>query len=172
MERFGEPIMLVQFLSPSPKAGVREHVSRETAAALISAGFASEVPKDDPLNQSRCNAHPPAGWAVVRGGQFGEKVWMRYDDGSGGYQLFDKVPPPQRVWCFDPVSDVEGHHEFKQVVHIPQPILAEFQRLGGGQPVDHEAAGIVYREKLARQQYAQDSQNRTADVRRFMGKAQ
>jgi hypothetical protein len=35
--------MLVEFCSPSPKQGTREHVSREVATALIVAGFAKEI---------------------------------------------------------------------------------------------------------------------------------
>lgn len=164
--------MEIEFIY-GPRTSIREHVNREVGAALIAGGFAVEISKVDAnteLERAR-NAHPPAGWSIVRGGPFAEKIWMRHDDGHGQFQLFDKLPAPQRVWIFDPEKDSEGHYELRQMVDIPQQVLAEFQRLGG-QPVDYEAAGIAYREKLARQQYAQDSQNRTADVRRFMGKAQ
>jgi hypothetical protein len=35
--------MLIEYTPPSPRAGVQEHVSQTTAAALIAAGFAREV---------------------------------------------------------------------------------------------------------------------------------
>jgi len=35
--------MFVEFLAPSPKAGIQEHVAREVGASLIVAGFAKEV---------------------------------------------------------------------------------------------------------------------------------
>lgn len=35
--------MFIEYVQPSPRAGVQEHVSQTTAAALIAAGFAKEV---------------------------------------------------------------------------------------------------------------------------------
>lgn len=36
--------MYIEFLAPSPKAGQKEHVSIPTGTALITAGFAHEIP--------------------------------------------------------------------------------------------------------------------------------
>jgi len=35
--------MYIEYVSPSPKAGIKEHVSREVAAAIVAAGLAKEV---------------------------------------------------------------------------------------------------------------------------------
>lgn len=159
--------MLVQFLSPSPNAGTQKHLSRESAEGLIAAGIAREVPKEDPLNRSRCNAHPQAGHRIVRGGRYGEKVFIRYDDGFGGYQLFDQPPVPQRVWVFDPEKDTEeGHYELRQVVHVPPEVLVEFERLGGSpaNPFADDDKGIIARERREKAKYEAEKQGKLANT--------
>lgn len=140
--------MYIEFLAPSPKAGQKEHQSREVAAALIAAGFAKPVEGyKEPVDPVALAAHtippaPPRGWVLshMAYGDEPQKLVIVFHDGFGGKQVYDNVPGPRRQW--------NGVKEGYEMVpsDCPQEIVVQFLQLSGR---EKEAAKI--REEAARE---------------------
>ena len=116
--------MLIEFLAPSPKAGIKEHQSREVAAALIAAGFAQPVPPEPPAPPA-----PPT-WDVIRHGEYDQLVVVRK---CGGSVVYFDGPPDRTKWP-----------------DCPEDIAKKFSELKrpGEQPAGLMFAGSNWREKL------------------------
>jgi hypothetical protein len=102
--------MFIEYLPPSPKAGIKEHQSRETAAALIAAGFAQPVPLTDSekLEIAKNSGHTivphysvPV-WSV--GAPYGALLVVRR---FGTETTYFKVPPDRKQWpdCPESISE-------------------------------------------------------------------
>lgn len=156
--------MMLRILTPSPKANTTIHASREIGGVLINLGFAEEIaqPKPDPIEGSRTGAAKPRGWSIVHGGQNGDKLLLRFDDGQGEFVLLERKPAPLRTYVPPKAGEEDGHYEMRVSLEIPDNVWAEFLRQGGG-PRDVLAEsdrGSFYRDRINQQQYAQDEQNR------------
>jgi hypothetical protein len=127
--------MFVEFCHPSPKAGIKEHVAREVAAALLASGLAREVvltPEqklamrfgNDPFAPAKPT--PPPTWFVYRTAEFGDLVISR-KQADGSTAIFNSPP-----------SD------------CPADVAKKFSemQLPGDQPVLPPFAGTGWREKL------------------------
>jgi hypothetical protein len=137
--------MLIEFLPPSPKAGIQEHVSRETAAALFAAGFAKAVQMRDedriPSKDDVIPPKPPRGWEAGFFMWGAEKVLsIIFHDGQGGKMVYDGPPAPSRRW-----SAAEQRHVMVPA-DCPAEVIAQFHTLAGN---EKEAAAA--REKAERE---------------------
>lgn len=135
----------IQYLPPSPKAGVQEHVSRETAAALIAAGFAQPVPgykepvvpdKDDVI----VHVDGPVGWsACMYRSPYGADPLpvIVHRDSHGGKTIYNGPPPAKRQWSAEKQAYV------MEPSSCPASVVAEFHRIAGNEreaKVAHECA--------------------------------
>jgi hypothetical protein len=118
--------MFVEYLNPSPKAGIREHVSREVAAALIAAGFARAAKMSDEDLQAASIA---AGNPQVP--FYHEPVWSFKDLLNGSFVVVRKIHTETLFYATPPAD-------------APAFVLEEFARRKA-------AAGNV--EWLREQQY-------------------
>ncbi len=167
--------MLVQYISPSPRANHannKEHVSREVGEVLIRAGFARAI--DDPdfqRAQGNLVQYPPRGWKILNLDKTGAKhrIAIIFDDGLGSRTFYlDKlgnpcVPGPIRKWVYNTETGEEGYQSVP--TDCPQAVIDEFLRLGGGAPNNPDAdldAGSIYRQRLIEREAAQETQNRLA----------
>jgi hypothetical protein len=156
--------MLIEFISPSPKAGQQEHKSREAAAILIDAGFAKAVPTDEKPHHSHVipARHAP-GWFIETIGIANDSYVLAHYDGLGNSMKYEKPPGPARKWHYDPATGEEGY--ISEPSTCPKELVDEFLLLTGGvdpltRKLNEEAAGERYREQLARKQYEIDQANR------------
>lgn len=156
--------MLVRILR-GPRFGQEVHLpkSQETQLAILLGDVEMCDSPADPVEQARRNPLPPSeGWSIVKTGLLNDVLAIRYDNGTGGVELYQTAPPRRRQWVFNPGDD-EGRYELIPS-SCPKEIVEQFFALGGG-PRDSEAefvAGDLKRQKLVRQQYEMDQQNRTA----------
>jgi hypothetical protein len=68
--------MFIEYVQPSPRAGVQEHVSQTTAAALIAAGFAKEVElTEEERKVLRFGTGSPSGAGHTVAPNFSTPVW-------------------------------------------------------------------------------------------------
>ncbi len=101
--------MYIEFLAPSPKAGIKEHVSRETGTALIAAGFAkAEAVPDSDIRLHRDSVQAPfvsaPTWSVFKHSVSGNIVVCRKSGFETTY--FDGPPDPVK-WRDCPASIAE-----------------------------------------------------------------
>jgi len=149
--------MFVEFLEPSPKAGLKEHVSRETAAALIAAGFAKAVPiSDSDRVPDKDDVIPPlhargweAGWF-----QWGDerKPVIIFWDGGSGKTVYDGPPPAQRRWTGEKYEFVSSD--------CPTEVIVQFHTLAGNQKEAAKAREEAEREALRNAQEASERSKR------------
>jgi hypothetical protein len=138
----------IQYLPPSPKAGVKEHVSRETAAALVAAGFAQPVPDyKEPVVPDKDDVivvpDGPIGWsACVYRNAYGADPFpaIVHRDSHGGKTIYVGPPTPQRRWSAEKQAYV------MEPSSCPASVVAEFHRIAGN---EHEAK--VARERADRE---------------------
>jgi hypothetical protein len=139
--------MLIEYQVPSPKAGIKEHQSREVAAALIAAGFAKAVPvKDEDRPLGKDDVAPerkPRGWEV---GLFSygdeQKPVIIFHDGAFGKTLFDGVPGPKKVW-----SAAEQRH-ILEYPDCPQDVVEKFLKLTASTEASARVQAEAYRKAL------------------------
>jgi hypothetical protein len=131
--------MFVEFLAPSPKAGLKEHVSREVAASLIAAGFAKAAQMTDVDRDAlRQASHddvvvprvPVPTWTVIRHGLSGETLVVR----KYGFQ----------TWYFD------GPPDLSKWPDCPETIAEEFERMKS-QPQKRVGLTEAQRNEMLRQ---------------------
>lgn len=137
--------MFVEYQFPSPKAGVREHVSREVAAALIAAGFATAVPiKDEdrvPDKDDVMPPRPPKGWEVaLRGDE--KKPVIIFHDGIFGKTVYEGVPGSQRRW-----SAAEQRHVMVPS-DCPVEVVEKFLALTAATEANAREQAAAYRKAL------------------------
>jgi hypothetical protein len=146
----------IQYLPPSPKAGINEHVSRETAAALIAAGFAQPVPdykepvvpdKDDVI----VPVDGPVGWsACIYRSPYGADPFAAivHRDSHGGKTIYNGPPPAQRRWSAEKQAYV------MEPSSCPASVVAEYHRIAGN---DKEAKIAKERAEREARQAAENS---------------
>jgi hypothetical protein len=141
--------MFIEFLPPSPKAGIKEHVSIETGKALIAAGFArltrvsdaDHVPDKDDVIPPK----PPRGWEtgfITWGDE--RKLVIIFHDGQGGRMVYDG-PPVEKRWVDARENGRLGHY-VNVAIECPADVIAQFHTLAG----NHKEA-VIAREKAERE---------------------
>jgi hypothetical protein len=136
--------MFIEYQHPSPKAGVREHQSREVAAALIAAGFAKAVPLTEvdriPDKDDVMPPRPARGWTVELY-SWGDEKQPRivFYDGAFGRTVYEGIPGPVRRWS------AEKQQYVMEPSDCPVEVVEKFLAVSASTEASARAQAEAYR---------------------------
>jgi hypothetical protein len=131
--------MFIEFLAPSPKAGIKEHVSRETGAALVAAGFA----KPAPIPDSDIRLHKDS----VQAPYVAEPLWTVFKHSYSG-EILVCLKRGFETTFFD------GPPDPAKFPGCPASIAEQFALLKGRSAAEAKATAAVY-QKALRERHSQ-----------------
>jgi hypothetical protein len=145
-------------INRGPRFGETVHLPKSQEVQLATLlGDIEVVSDDDNLAQPKPQ-HPQRGWSMTRVGPELRPA-LRFDDGNGGYTLYEKPPQPRQEYYFD----VEKQQESYRMVESDCPkeltmLLVELT--GAADPLAAETAAILRREAIEKQNYETEAQNK------------